>query len=62
MKPKWATPAVRLNRPTRTATMATSSAACTGPVAPWAATIAAAMMAAVEVGEQASWRDVPKRA
>ncbi len=33
--------------------MATSVATCAGPVPPWAATTAAVMMAAVDVGEQA---------
>ena len=59
MNPKRAMPAARLIEPTRTATMATSTPACAGVVGPRAATMAAAMMAAVEVGEQASWRDVP---
>ena len=62
MNPSRAMPASRLNEPTSTATMATRAVAWAGLVAPWAATTAAVMMAAVEVGEQASWREVPKTA
>ena len=42
--------------------MATRMSASAGLWAPWAASTAAAMMAAVEVGEHMSWREVPKSA